>query len=61
MPFDGCQMSQELLVLGVLIDFFAGEDRWVRGEFKDDQGRACLVGICALRGTIRQTPLGRCL
>jgi hypothetical protein len=44
MPFDGSSVSQELLVLRALVDFFDAKDRWIRGELEDRHGRACLVG-----------------
>jgi hypothetical protein len=50
MPFDGSSISQELLVLSGLLEFFEDEDRWVQGWFSDGEGRACLVGaLCITR------------
>jgi hypothetical protein len=57
MPFDGSAISQELLVLHGLLEFFEEDDRWVQNMFSDSEGRACLVGalrITRQRLSIRQ-------
>jgi hypothetical protein len=57
MPFDGSSISQELLILSGLLEFFEEDDRWVRDAFSDGEGRACLVGalrITRQRLNIRQ-------
>jgi hypothetical protein len=48
MPFDGSSFSQELLVLGALLEFFEEEDRWVKDMYHDGEGRACIVGALGL-------------
>jgi hypothetical protein len=45
LPFDGNQVSQELLVLRALVGYFDRADPWIQGWFRDNDGeRACLVG-----------------
>ena len=57
MPFDGSSISQELLVLGGLLEFFEDDDRWVQEMFSDGEGRSCLVD--ALRITRRRLNIRR--
>jgi hypothetical protein len=57
MPFDGSSISQELLILSGLLEFFEDDDPWVQDMFSDGEGRACLVGalrITRQRLNIRQ-------
>jgi hypothetical protein len=44
MPFDGSTFSPEQRVLRGMMEWFARDDAWFRGDYDDDQGRACLFG-----------------
>jgi hypothetical protein len=48
MPFDGSSISQELLVLHGLLEFFEQDDPWVQGWWSDGEGRSCLVNALRL-------------
>ncbi len=49
MPFDGFSPTttttdQEIAILSRMLAFFQDDDRWLQGAWRDDAGRACLVG-----------------
>jgi hypothetical protein len=59
MPFDGsCLLSREVRVLEAMLEFYAKEERWIKGDIFDQFEGACLYGAMffaqnemGLRGT----------
>lgn len=38
------QTSKPVRLLDLLLDFFADDERWIQGHYRDAAGRRCLVG-----------------
>jgi hypothetical protein len=51
MPFDGATFSPEQRILRSLVEWYEHDDTWLRGDYSDGQGRACIYG--AMRRIIR--------